>query len=157
MKKRFAIIALSLCATATAFADKPVSRNELPQQARNFLTANFPKTGIEYATVDRNLFDADYDVVLDNGTHLEFSKRGEWTEITSSHGNFIPSSVLPAKMAAYISKNYPKAHISQIERERGNYEVALSNGVEITFNKESQVIYTNDLLKHQPNHRFSLL
>lgn len=161
-KRRIYSIGLSilLCAsailtTAPAHADeRPVPKNKLPQQARNFLTKHYSGEQITSATMDKDLFDATYDVSLNDGTKVEFTNKGEWTEICSPRNGFVPVSAVPDRIAAYVRQHYPTAKIRKIEREYRNYEVELNNGVEMIFNKNFDLIRTNDYYQHKPNTRF---
>lgn len=160
MKKIFAITAACFVLNAafawSAFADKPVAKGQLPQRVHTFLTTNYPKTKIAYATVDNDLFDTTYDVALEDGTRLEFAKNGEWLEMKSPRGGSIPLSAVPSKIAAYIKLNYPGAGVRQIEIDGRDCEVELTNGVEITFNRRHEMVRSTDYNKHRPDHRFTL-
>lgn len=157
MKRIFSIISvLTLAVSGSALAEKPVTRSQLPQQARNFLASHYSKTGIAYATVDSEMFDATYDVSLEDGTRLEFTKKGDWTEIKSPRGGSVPASAVPSKIRAYIERNYPKATVSRMEIEGRDCNVELSNGVEITFNRQMEMVRSSDMNKHRPDHRFTL-
>lgn len=161
MKKFLTIFTVSTALTiATAgftFAgDRHITRKELPTQARAFLSAHYGQTGIAYATADREAFGTTYDVSLADGTKLEFSKHGDIIEIKSPHNGSIPYSALPAKIESYIKRNYPQATVQEFEVDGRLCEVKLSNGVEITFNRQYQVVHSTDYNKHLPNHRFTL-
>jgi len=55
--------------------------------------------------------------------------------------NYINPSQLPAKIQSYIDANYPGARVIKAEAKgRGYFEVKLSNGVELKFNK-GELIY----------------
>lgn len=156
MKKFFAILGICVAATGFTFAgDRHITKQELPVEARAFLSAHYGQTGIAYATVDREVFDTTYAVSLNDGTRLEFSRNGDWMEIKSPRGGKIPMSAIPEKIASYIKKNYPKADVRQIEIDGRDCEVALSNGVEITFDRKLEMVRTNDWPKYGPNHRFT--
>lgn len=161
MKRFFAFFticsALTVATAGFCFAgDRHINKNELPRQARAFLTAHYGQTGISYATVDREAFDTTYDVSLADGTKLEFSKNGNILEIKSPRGGSVPASAIPDKIAAYITRNYPKATVSQMEIDGRLCEVLLSNGVEITFNKQGEMVRSTDYNKHRADHRFTL-
>ena len=153
----FAIVFMFAAAAGTiARADKPVSKSQLPQQARTFLATHYSDRPVSCATIDSGVFETTYDVALDDGTKLEFARNGEWTEIKSPRGGHIPASAVPSKIADYVGRNYPKAKVRQMEMDGRNCEVELTNGVEITFNRQMEMIRSTDYNKHRPDHRFTL-
>lgn len=161
MKKNLLILMTLTAAVLSAIApasadDRAITRSKLPQQARNFLTTHYPRTAISNATIDREVFDTTYDVTLEDGTRLEFTRNGKCVEIRSPRNGSIPASVIPAKMAAYINKNYPGAEVRMMEVDGRECDVELSNGIEITFNHQLEMVRSNDWTKHRPDHRFTL-
>ncbi|MCH5330169.1 MAG: PepSY-like domain-containing protein [Alistipes sp.] len=153
-KIRTIATAALLLAASAAFADKPVTTKQLPQQARTFLTQYYPSSSVIYASTERELFDRSYETMLEDGTVIEFTKDGQWYEIKAPKGGRIPSAALPHKVAAYVKRIYPDAGVRQIEAERNKYEVELTNGVEITFNHNGDLLRTSDYMQQQPDHRF---
>lgn len=157
----FFAVAAILCgagftASAATAGDRPATVSDLPREARNFLTAHYASNDVAWSTVDRELFDTTYEVALEDGTRIEFSRNGNWTDIKAPKGGAIPSSVIPAKIAAYVRDNYPKARIRQIETDGHKRQILLDNGVEILFDRHYDLIFTTDYSKHQPDHRFTL-
>ena len=80
-----------------------------------------------------------YDVVLQNGTKLEFDKKGNLTEIDCKQGS-VPAKLVPQPIASYVQTNYPGQSVKKIEIDRNEHEVELTNGLDITFNKHFKVI-----------------
>lgn len=160
MKRVF--ICLSLLAAALFMSarmsagNRPITADRLPRQAQAFLAAHFSDVGISYATADRELFETTYDVALNDGTRIEFGRKGEWREIKSPHTP-LPRSVVPRAIAEYVTRNYPKAVIRQLEYENGEYEVELSNGIKIDFGSGMQLLRSTDYTKPQPDHRLPML
>ena len=56
----------------------------------------------------------------------------------------VPAALIPAKIKQYVKSTYPGAKIIQIEVDASEYEVKLSNRLEVTFNKSFQVIDIDD-------------
>ena len=52
--------------------------------------------------------------------------------------------VIPAQIAQYVSGHYPDASIVQIDRDKHDYEVKLSNGLELTFDLKFNLIDIDD-------------
>jgi len=53
----------------------------------------------------------------------------------------VPQAIIPAAIQQYVNKNYPDAKVLQIElTDRKGYDVDLSNGFELEFDKRFNVI-----------------
>ena len=74
-----------------------------------------------------------------NGDKIEFDKSGNWKEIQCKRQS-VPDAIVPAKIKAFIQENYPDAKVLQIEKDRYEYEVRLSNYWELTFDLEFNLI-----------------
>ena len=55
-------------------------------------------------------------------------------------GTFVPDAVVPAPVMKYIKANYPDAKVLQLERDRNEFEVLLSNFWKIKFDTDFNVI-----------------
>ena len=70
---------------------------------------------------------------------LEFDKKGVWTEVNCKY-SAVPVAVVPDAIKKYVTTNYPDAKMLKIERDKYDYEVKLSNGWEIKFDMQFNVI-----------------
>ena len=66
---------------ANAGNDKPIAINALPVKAHTLLNNHFKGQKVMLATIESGVINRSYDVVLQNGTKLEFDKKGNLTEI----------------------------------------------------------------------------
>ena len=82
----------------------------------------------------------DYEVVLTDGTEVKFDRNGNWEEVEVAANKRVPEALVPAGIRNYVSDNQHGTRIVGIEKSRKGYEVTLSNGVEIKFNREGQFI-----------------
>lgn len=123
---------------AVADTDKPISVNQLPATAQQLITKNFSGKKVALAKMETGFFDRSYDVIFTNGDKVEFDKAGNWTEITCKH-SAVPAALVPAAISKYVQAHYPGTKIIQIEKDRKEYDVELSSGLEITFNAKFQV------------------
>ncbi len=78
-----------------------------------------------------------------NGEKLEFDKAGEWTEVQCRQSE-VPAQIIPEAIRNYVKTNYPDAKILQIERDKKEYEIKLSNRWEIKFDSKMRVIDIDD-------------
>lgn len=126
-------------ASANTDSDKAIPPSRLPKAALQTISAHLPGRKIAIAKVESELFSKSYTVIFTNGEKIEFDGRGRWTEVKCKR-SAVPASLVPAQIGHYIRENYPDCRILEIERDDDEYEVKLSNYVEVTFNKRFEVI-----------------
>lgn len=124
---------------ANAGNDKPISVNALPVKAQTLLSNHFNGQKVLLATIESGVISRSYDVVLHNGTKLEFDKKGNLTEIDCKQG-IVPAQLIPQAIKNYLKDNYAGQSVKKIEISKNEYEVKLSNGLDLTFNKHFQLI-----------------
>ena len=145
MKRIFRILMIAICCmvscnmVANAGNDKPISVNTLPAKAQALLTKHFSNQKVVLATIESNVIGKNYDVVLKNGTKLEFDKKGNLTEIDCKQGT-VPTQLIPQAIKNYLKANYARQSVKKIEMNKNEYEVELTNGLDLTFNKHFQLI-----------------
>ena len=145
MKRIFRILMIAICCmvssnmVANADNDKPISVNALPAKAQTLLSQHFNGQKVMLATIESGVVSRSYDVVLQNGTKLEFDKKGNLTEIDCKQG-IVPAKLIPQAIRNYLKENYPAQAVKKIEMNKNEYEVELANGLDLTFNKHFQVI-----------------
>ena len=130
---------MSFNIVANAGNDKPINVNELPAKAQTLLSKHFKGQKVMLATIESGIVSSSYDVVLRNGTKLEFDKKGNLTEIDCKQG-IVPSQLIPQPIKNYLKENYPAQAVNKIEMNKKEYEVELTNGIDLTFNKHFQLI-----------------
>ena len=145
MKRILRILMIAICCmiscnmVANADNDKPISVNTLPAKAQTLLSQHFNGQKVMLATIETGVINKSYDVVLQNGTKLEFDKKGNLTEIDCKQGK-VPAKLIPQAIRNYLKKNYPAQAVKKIEMSKNEYEVELANGLDLTFNKHFQLI-----------------
>lgn len=145
MKQKLLLLmaALSVCACMSASGDKPVAFDKLPETAREFVTLNFSDETFSYATKDTDFVTVTYDVVLSGGTSIEFNSKGEWTKIENKVKAIDPKFVAP-EVRTHVEANYPGNTFLKVEKSRLNYEVDLSNGLELTYDLKFNLVGIDD-------------
>ena len=141
MKKIFVIIlaVLSLgVTTAKADNDRVIAKEGLPVKAQQFINAHFATIKVSYIKEDRDFFDHNYEIVFADGSKVEFGRSGDWVEVDCRYTS-VTQAIVPDAIKAYVKKNFPDARIVEIERKRGNYEVKLSNKLELVFDKKLKI------------------
>ncbi|MCM1079213.1 MAG: PepSY-like domain-containing protein [Bacteroidales bacterium] len=141
--KKFAFILaclLTMCITfAFADNDRVITVQQLPQTAQLFLKSHFSKNKVALVKMDNGVFAKDYEVTFTNGNKIDFDSKGNWEEIDCK-ASFVPVKVVPGQIIRYVKSNYPTTKIVKIERSRKEYEIKLSNRMELTFDKSFRLI-----------------
>lgn len=145
MKRIAKILMIAICCivscniVANVGKDKPIAVNALPAKAQTMLSKHFNKQKVMLATIESGVITRSYDVVLQNGTKLEFDKKGNLTEIDCKQG-IVPSQLIPQAITNYLKTNYAEHSVKKIEIDKNEYEVELTNGLDLTFNNHFQLI-----------------
>lgn len=137
----FAALAMLMpdAASANAGDYKAIPVDRLPAAALHTIKTHMAGRKTAIAKVKTGLFSKEYTVIFTNGEKIEFDGRGNWTEVKCKR-SAVPASLVPQQIARYISTNYPDCRILEIERDEDEYEVKLSNYVEVTFDRKFNVI-----------------
>ena len=86
MKRILRILMIAICCmvscnmVANAGNNKPISVNALPAKVQTLLSQHFNGQKVMLATIESGVINRSYDVVLQNGTKLEFDMKGNLTE-----------------------------------------------------------------------------
>ena len=141
MKKLVFLFACLFAMTLNVLAgnDKPIQVTEMPKSAQQFIKNHFANQSIAMAKVETEFMDKNYDVIFTNGDKVEFDKKGKWTKVDCEHSQ-VPQAIIPMAIQHYVAKNYPDAKVVKIEvTDRKGYDVDLSNGFDIEFDKKMNV------------------
>ncbi|MDR3093805.1 MAG: PepSY-like domain-containing protein [Bacteroidales bacterium] len=144
-KKIFMCIAVAMMSAVLCTAcgkEKVISANDLPKTSREFLKKHFPGAKVSIVTKEWD----DYDVRLNNGFEISFTRNGEWDEVDGNR-NAVPQSVidlLPKAVAIYASEHFPEAQIVSVNREPFGYDVDLSNGLDLEFDSKGNIREIDD-------------
>lgn len=143
MKKFLFFLMALLCLGGAAKADSyTIDRDKLPVKAREMIEEYFPKAKIGMIKVDKHLLKkTDYDVKLVNGTKIEFNNAGKWTSVDCKNRQ-VPDGLVMRSIRNYVKKNCNGAFITKIENKLSGYEIELSDGVEMKFNKLGVLTHT---------------
>ena len=118
-----------------------VGIQQLPAGAQEVMTKYFADKTVLTILKERD----EYEVIFNNGEKIEFNKKGEWTEV-SCHTTQVPDILIPDPIKARIKADFANSKIVKIDRSRNGkkYEVKLSNGLEVEFDKKFNIIKVDD-------------
>lgn len=100
-----------------------------------FVETYFPETALAEVNEDEE----GYEVKLEDGTQINFDSELEWKKISCKHSTvytFVPESVIPEEINAYLSENYPENVVIDIKKVGFGWMVTLDGKAKIKFNKD---------------------
>ena len=145
--KKIIIIALAVFSlgilTANADNNRIITVSQLPKKAQQFISQHFDGAKTTYVKEEREFIENSFEVMFANGTKVEFTGKGEWKEVDCRRSS-VPTPVIPAAIMKYVKDNYPDVKVLLIERDRNDYELKLSNRLELTFDSKFNIIDIDD-------------
>ena len=148
MKKILSLLVLAIVAVQFSWAADVITKdmNQLPLPARNFINRHFTKPEVSHIKIDKEMLEATkYEVLLTDGTEIEFDSKGNWDEVSARKGQVIPASIVPNFAVDYLkAHNFAAEGVTKVERDRKGYEVELSTGVSFKFDKKGKFVKADD-------------
>ena len=145
MKRFMTVLAviMSFAAAACADNDKAISFDRLPEKAQQFIREYFPSEKIAYVKMEREFAELSYEVMFVQGAMVEFDRRGRWTDIECRYRT-LDSRILPPAIASYIASDWAGQACRKISRDRNQFEVKLVSGIELTFDRNYNLMGIDD-------------
>ncbi|HIY13891.1 MAG TPA: PepSY-like domain-containing protein [Candidatus Alistipes cottocaccae] len=146
MKKIMLTAALLFAGITASLADndRPIALDKLPAAAQTFLKTHFADLTLAYAVEDPKFVGSEYEVTYTDRTEVDFRSNGEWSSVERRYAA-VPASVVPTQISDYVAKSsFSNQYIKKVERDAYTWEIELSNGIEIKFDKEFRVIDIDD-------------
>lgn len=113
----------------------------------DFVRAYFPDTEV-IANIKDGL---DCDVTLSDYTQIGFDGnlfgKLEWDEVDCRHASLsttVPTALVPVEITNYVNRIHGSQTITKISKDNRGWEIALSNGIEIEFDRRFNVIDFDD-------------
>lgn len=116
---------------------------QLPETANAFLQKMFPGKSIAYIETDAEYGGVKYEVILNDGTEVDFDRNHQWDKVDCKMAP-VPASLVPANIANYVKTNYQGSPITKIDKEIYGYEIELANGLDLKFNSAGQLVEIDD-------------
>lgn len=122
--------------TASLFADSLINPSELPQNIKDFIKTHYANENILKAEKDWD----SYEIKLNNGTELDFTKSGELKEIDAKY-SLIPDTILP-ELTKVAKESQKGANLMEIEKEWNGYKLKFSNNYKVYIDSKGVVTKT---------------
>ncbi len=146
MKKLMIALAMIL-GVATFSTAKDIYAHDasaLPKAAQTTIANNF-KAKVSLVKIDKDWGRvSEYDAILTDGTEISFDSKGNWENVEVSNTKSVPAAFVPQAILNFIAKQQPGQRIVGIDRDRRGYEVELSNGIDIKFDKAGKFLSYDD-------------
>lgn len=142
MKK---LLLMAVCSLFVGFVSagndvKTKDVKKLPAVSQRFISKYFPSEKIAQIKIDKEAMQKkDYEVLFESGTEIEFGSNGEWKDIDCQKGT-VPSALVPAKITEHIKKEFSGKSIRSISRDKKEYELKLSDGMEVKYDLNGNFI-----------------
>ena len=131
---------MTLSALLLVACDKEevVQSEELPADASGFIAAHYDGRQILQVVRELDNLKTYFHVYLDNGTKLDFSRKGEIIKIEGVEA--IPNTVIPMLILDYVDTHYPNDFIRGWQIEGATQEIKLSTDIKLEFDKNGNFL-----------------
>ena len=136
-------IIFGLLLLVTGCGERNVPPTQLPQEIQTFVKQYFPTQTITYAEKELEWFTYKYDVILADGTQINFDTDNVWDKIDAKMAT-VPAALIPTPIATYVNTQFPAVAITKIDKERYGYDVDLANDLELKFNEQGALMEMDD-------------
>ena len=147
MKKFFisaAVLFAGIVSASAASQERPTTVDKLPANAQQFLSTHFKGLTVAFVVEDPKMMGSEYEVTYTDRTEVDFGTDGNWTSVERKY-SAVPASVVPKQIADFVAKgNFQGQYIKSISRNAYTWEVDLSNGLEIKFDSNFNLLGYDD-------------
>ena len=138
-----ALLCMMMQTVSTSAQNVTVPVTQLPEAAKAFVQQNFPGQVIDYVVRDTDLDGDVYEICLNNGVEINFDLRGNWEKVDCNY-DAVPEGIVPNAIANYVNARHGGDFIVKIDKEHYGYEVELSDGIELKFTADGQLLAYDD-------------
>lgn len=139
MKKVFLALAFAAGTLFATAAPQNVSLDKLPKSSQEIIQNDFSKEAIKDVQMDRESSWDKYTVHFTSGNMISFEGgSGDWSEIKMKVGA-VPATLVPVKINSNVKNNYAGTQIKMIMKTNDGYQVKLSNGVDVYYDKDGNI------------------
>lgn len=140
-----ALVAIFVSATCSARDEYSRDVKVLPLAARTIISNHFSKLKLNHIKIDKNVLEGDdYDVIMSDGTEIEFDDKGTLKEVDCGRYGQVPDALVPQAIRDYVKRVYPKQKITKLDVKRKGYEVELQSDIDLVFDKQGNFLHVDD-------------
>ena len=145
MKKSIYVVLAAICILLTACAkDQLITFEQLPAAAQQVVNEHFAVENVAYITMDRDLFEKEYEVRFNDGAELKFEKDGSLEKVDCKL-KAVPESLIPAAVLEYVQTQFPEAFIVEWgKNDLWGWKAELNNKLDLKFNRNFEFIGIDD-------------
>ena len=144
MKKILFVALLALTCSFTACDGKQViTFDQIPESAQNIVATHFDVAQLAYVTLDKELWNKEYELRFNHGCTIEFDKHGELVKVDCKAAE-VPSALVPEPVQAYVKAQFPNAFITEWGKDDRGYKAELNNGLDLEFNRKYEFVRIDD-------------
>ena len=145
MKKSIYVVLAAICILLTACAkDQLITFEQLPAAAQQVVNEHFAVENVAYITMDRDLFEKEYEVRFNDGAELKFEKDGSLEKVDCKL-KAVPESLIPAAVLEYVQTQFPEAFIVEWgKKDLWGWKAELNNKLDLKFNRNFEFIGIDD-------------
>lgn len=140
--KKILFVSLVVSLLTSCDKEKLIKADDLPANSISYISTHFPSQQILQTVKDRDDLEITYKVYLEEGTRLEFNRKGEIIEMEGNRP--LPDNTLPPLVLTYVESNYPEEKILGWEQEPTTQDVKLSGGVTLIFDRAGNFLRAGD-------------
>lgn len=115
----------------------------VPEAVYAFVKQYFPSATIAGVEIDSEHGGMEYDIYLSDGTEVDFDANNQWDKV-DCHTKAVPAALVPQAIATHVKNNYQNMAITKINKEYHGYEIELSNGLDLNFDKSGRFMGIDD-------------
>lgn len=145
-QKIICVIAVLAMFLQSSFALDIVTQDvgAIPAEASAYIKENFASAKIMSIKIEKELLGIkEYEVLLTDGTEIEFNPSGEWKQVENKIA-FVPMKLLEAPISAYLKQNYPDRKVVSLKKKEKGFEVELDTRLELVFTKDGKFLGIDD-------------
>lgn len=146
MKKIMIVMSLILASVGMMSAKDIYAHDAsvLPKAAQTVIANNF-KAKVSVVKIEKDFGRvSEYEVILNDGTEISFDRDGNWDNVEVNNSKSVPNSMVPQAILAYVKSQHKGQRIVGIDKERNGYEIELSNGIDMKFDKAGKFLRYDD-------------
>lgn len=136
--KKFLLAIFTILGIATFAQAKDTYAHDasvLPKAAQTTIANNF-KAKVSVVKIDKDFGRvSEYEVILTDGTEISFDRDGNWENVEVNNSKAVPSNFVPKAIQDYVNRNQKGARIVGIDKGKHGFDIELSNGIEMKFDK----------------------